>query len=176
MMTEPCITVQDQDGLITLSRADLLKYTGPANPIAVALMLRLCAYAFARLAGEEAPHRRELYWQVGFPGPGILDCIEMISHAVREGRCLQNPSLRHPEAPWSLGGQFIFDISYRGKTLRVWPDASVFDDTFRSQVARWQDADEAGREAFLRYKADKVATIMQLEDAALFHHQWLQCQ
>ena len=53
-MTEPCITVQDQDGLITLSRADLLKYTGPANPIAAALMLRLCVYAFARLAGEEA--------------------------------------------------------------------------------------------------------------------------
>lgn len=173
MMAERSITVQDQDGFIILTRADLLKYTGPANPIAAALMLRLCAYAFARLAGEEAPHRRELYWQVGFPGPGILDCIEMVSHAVRDGRCLQNSALRHPEAPWSLGGQFIFDISYRGKTLRIWPDAGVFDDTFRSQVARWQDADEAGREAFLRYKADKVETLMQLDDAALFHHQWL---
>lgn len=171
-MVEISVTVQDQDGLITLNYDDLLKYTGPANPIAAALVLRLCAYAFAHLSPEEAVWRRELYWQVGFPGPGILDCIEMVSHAVREGRCLQNPTLRHAGAPWSLGGQFVFDIGYRGKILRLWPDESVFDDTFRREVARWQDTEDAGREEYLRYKAEKVAMILQLKDSVLFHHQW----
>lgn len=174
-MKEACtLVVQDQDGLIHLQREDLLKYTGPANPIAAALMLRLCIYAFARLSPHEPLWRRELYWQVGFPGPGILDGIEMVSHALREGRCLQNPTLRHAEAPWSVGGQFIFDIGYRGAVLRVWPDKAVFDDTFRAQVSRWQEAQDAGRDAYLRYKQDKVRQIMTLDEEALFHHIWLQ--
>lgn len=173
-MTELTVTVRDQDGEMVLSREDLLKYTTNANVIAAALMIRISRYAFAQLSPEQPVMRRELYWQIGFPGPGILDCVEMLSHAVREGRCLQNPTLRHSEAPFSLGGQFIFEIGYRGRTLVVWPDKSVFDDEFRTQVATWQEVEENNeeRQAFLRYKADKVQQIMMLSDEALFHSTW----
>lgn len=103
-----------------------------------------------------------------------MDCVEILSHAVREGRCLQNPTLRHPDAPFSLGGQFIFEISYRGKTLVVWPDKSVFDDEFRTQVATWQEAEEGctGRADFLLYKEKKVGLIMSLTDEKLLHSTW----
>ncbi|MDR0806862.1 MAG: hypothetical protein LBN41_09010 [Enterobacteriaceae bacterium] len=173
-MTELTVTVCDQDGEITLRREDLLKYATNANVIAAALMIRISRYAFAKLSPQQPVMRRELYWQIGFPGPGILDCIEMLSHAVREGRCLQNPTLRNPKAPFSLGGQFIFEIGYRGKTLVVWPDKTVFDDEFRSQVAAWQEAEAGseGRQAFLNYKADKVKQILSLSDGELLHSVW----
>ncbi|MDR1708901.1 MAG: hypothetical protein LBS70_04190 [Candidatus Accumulibacter sp.] len=168
------VTVRDRGGDIELTREDFLKYATHENVIAAALMIRLCRFAFARLSPGEPVRRRELYWQVGFPGAGILDCIEMASHAVREGRCLQNPTLRRPGAPLSVAGCFVFQIAYRGKTLAVWPDASVFDDEFRAQVAAWQSADEdsQGYRAYLAYKDAKVRQIMQLPDEALFHCEW----
>lgn len=136
-MKECSVTVHDRDGDIVLTREDLLKYASKENVIASALMIRLCRFAFEKLSPNASVHRRELYWQVGFPGPGILDCVEMISHAVRDGRCLQNPTLSHPQAnaPASLVGSFLFEIRYRSQTLTVWPDASVLDDEFRQQVS-----------------------------------------
>ena len=69
---------------------------------------------------------------------------------------------------------FIFEISYRGKTLVVWPDKSVFDDEFRTQVATWQEAEEGctGRADFLLYKEKKVGLIMSLTDEKLLHSTW----
>ena len=52
-------------------------------------------------------------------GPGLMDCVELLSHAVRENRCLCQPITNHPHAPFSLNGQFVFDISYRGKTVQI---------------------------------------------------------
>ena len=87
-MSELTVTVRDQDGDITLTRQDLLKYTTNANVIAAALMIRVSRYAFSLLSPQQPVMRRELYWSLGFPGPGIVDCVEILSHAVREGRCL----------------------------------------------------------------------------------------
>lgn len=170
---EPVVTVTDQDGDIQITRADLLKYTTQANVIAAALMIRLCSLAFNLLSPQRPVERRKLFWRLGFPGAGILDCVEMISHAVREGRCMQQPEHQHPGAPLSLNGQFVFEISYNGRTLQIWPDAAVFDDEFRSQVSRWQERPASGeRQDFLDYKAAKVAQIMALPDGELLHYRW----
>ncbi|MDL2271547.1 hypothetical protein LJC23_00755 [Desulfovibrio sp. OttesenSCG-928-I05] len=173
--TEPYITLLDQDGEITLRREDLLKYATNANVIAAALMIRVCRLAFSLLSPDAPVKRRELYWTLGFPGAGLVDCVEMISHAVREGRCLQQPECNHPDAPFSLNGQMVFTIGYAGKRLQLWPDPSVFDDEFRSEVAAWQELpdDAPGRDAFLRYKEGKVQDIMTLADEALLHTRWL---
>jgi hypothetical protein len=174
MKDEPEIAVRDQDGEVRISREDLLKYTTQANVIAAALMIRVCRFAFPLLSPGAPPMRRRLYWRLGFPGAGLVDCVEMISHAAREGRCLQQPVTDHPAAPFSLDGQFVFDIAYEGRTLRLWPDAAVFDDEFRAQVGAWQDAPEGPeRQAFLDYKAGKVREIMSLPDEVLLHHEWL---
>ncbi|AWB35018.1 hypothetical protein [Orrella marina] len=168
-MNEYSVTVCDQDGIITLTREDLLKYTGYGNVIAAALMIRVCKAAFDRLSPSEPVNRRELYWTLGFCGPGILDCVEMISLAIREGRCLQKPMLDHPQAPMSIGGQFVFDITYRNRSVRIWPDARIFDDEFREQVANWQDKPVSEeRQAFLEYKHRKVSQILNEPESTLF--------
>ncbi len=173
-MKEYSIQLQDQDGVITLTRQDLLNYTGYGNVIAAALMIRVCKVAFDHLSPDQPVNRRQLYWSLGFCGPGILDCIEMISMAIREGRCLQKPVLDHPYAPMSLGGQFVFDITYQNRTLRIWPDADIFDDEFRHQVATWQDMPlTESRQAFLDYKQRKVEQILDAPSDRLFTIQWL---
>lgn len=173
MNQELTITVTDQDGDITLSRQDLLNYTTHANVIAAALMIRVCHLAFTQLSPDAPVQRRKLYWRLGFPGDGLVDCVEMISHAVREGRCLQYPEFMHPDAPFSLNGQFVFEISYESKTIVVWPDKAIFDDAFRKQVRTWQEAPATEkRELFKEYKAQKVQEIMTLPVDELLHWQW----
>ncbi len=171
------ISVYDRDGEIILSQEDLRKYATNENIIAAALMFRICQCAFRQLSPSRPVFRRELYWQIGFPGPGILDCIEMISHAVREGRCLQNPTFSHPKAdpPKSLLGHFLFEISYRGKSIVIWPDKAVFDDEFRHLVSTWQYADEnnEGYQNYLMYKAKKVKQIMSMTEEQLLHFEIL---
>ena len=69
---------------------------------------------------------------------------------MRENRCLCQPVTCHPHAPFSVRGQFVFEISYRGRAVQIWPSPQVFDDEFRQQVRAWQDApDSPGRQACL---------------------------
>ena len=171
---EPALSLRDQDGEIVVRREDLLKYTSNANVIAAALVVRVCTLAFRLLSPGEPVWRRELHWSLGFPGPGLVDCVEMLSHAVREGRCLQQPVFDHPEAPLSLNGQMLFSIAYRGRKLLIWPSPAVFDDEFRRQVATWQEKgeDTPGRMEYLRYKEGKVEEIMTLPDEELLRSEW----
>lgn len=164
------VRVADRDGVLELGFDDFLKYTTRANIIAAALITRVAGLGFRLLSPGEPVWRRDLYWRLGFPGAGLVDCVELLSHAVREGRCLQQPVFDHPQAPFSVNGQLFFEIAYRGKTVRIWPDPSVFDDEFRHQVRTWQDApDSANREAFLAYKAGKAAQILSLPEKQLLH-------
>lgn len=166
------ITVRDLTVDVTLTRDDLLKYT-PSNVIAASLMIRVTRLAFTLLSPEQPVMRRQLYWRLGYPGPGLLDCVELISHAVREGRCLQQPDLQQEGAPASLKGHFIFDVGYHTRWLRLWPSASVFDDTFRHWVSTWESRTTPGRESYLAYKAQKAHEIMTADDATLLRWRWL---
>ncbi|MDO4796049.1 MAG: hypothetical protein Q4A28_08960 [Brachymonas sp.] len=164
------VRVADQDGVIDIGPEDFIKYSTRANVIAAALMTRVAQLGFRLLSPDAPVWRRELYWRLGFPGPGLVDCVELLSHAVRENRCLCQPVTDHPHAPFSLKGQFVFEISYRGQTVQIWPSPQVFDDEFRQQVSTWQEApDSADRQAFLAYKAHKVQQILSLPEEDLLH-------
>ncbi len=164
------VLVADQDGIIEIGPNDFIKYITHANVIAAALMTRVAQLGFRLLSPNAPVWRRDLYWRLGFPGPGLVDCVEMLSHAVRENRCLCQPVTDHPHAPFSLNGQLVFDISYRGKTVQIWPSPQVFDDEFRQQVSAWQDAPQcAERQAFLAYKARKVEQILSMPEDKLLH-------
>lgn len=67
----------DQDGVIEIGPADFIKYVSHANAIAAALMARVAGLRL--LSPEEPVQRRELYWRLGFPGPGMVDCVEVES-------------------------------------------------------------------------------------------------
>lgn len=164
------LTLRDRDGDIEIGYDDLLKYCTRANVIAAALMLRVSARAFVLLSPDEPVWRRELTWRLGFPGGGIIDCVEMLSHAVREGRCLADPAMPAEGAPPALPGHFIFKVGYRGRTATIIPSAQVFDDEFRARVSRWQDdeGDLQQRAPYLAYKQEKVASLLAMPDNDLF--------
>lgn len=69
------VRVADQDGVIEIGPADFIKYVSHANAIAAALMARVAGLRL--LSPEEPVQRRELYWRLGFPGPGMVDCVEV---------------------------------------------------------------------------------------------------
>lgn len=71
------VRVADQDGVIEIGPADFIKYASHANAIAAALMARVAGLRL--LSPEEPARRRELYWRLGFPGPGMVDCVEVES-------------------------------------------------------------------------------------------------
>lgn len=71
------VRVADQDGVIEIGPADFIKYVSHANAIAAALMARVAGLRL--LSPEEPVQRRELYWRLGFPGPGMVDCVEVES-------------------------------------------------------------------------------------------------
>ena len=71
------VRVADQDGVIEIGPADFIKYASHANAIAAALMVRVAGLRL--LSPEEPVQRRELYWRLGFPGPGLVDCVEVES-------------------------------------------------------------------------------------------------
>ena len=71
------VRVADQDGVIEIGPADFIKYASHANAIAAALMVRVAGLRL--LSPEEPAQRRELYWRLGFPGPGMVDCVEVES-------------------------------------------------------------------------------------------------
>ena len=73
------VRVADQDGVIEIGPADFIKYASRANAIAAALMARVAGLGLRLLSPEEPVQRRELYWRLGFPGPGMVDCVEVES-------------------------------------------------------------------------------------------------
>ena len=71
------VRAADQDGVIEIGPADFIKYASHANAIAAALMARVAGLRL--LSPEEPVQWRELYWRLGFPGPGMVDCVEVES-------------------------------------------------------------------------------------------------
>ena len=71
------VRVADQDGVIEIGPADFIKYASHANAIAAALMARVAGLGLRLLSPEEPVQRRELYWRLCFPGPGLVDCVEV---------------------------------------------------------------------------------------------------
>ena len=73
------VRVANQDGVIEIGPADFIKYVSHVNAIAAALMARVAGLGLRLLSPEEPVQWRELYWWLGFPGPGMVDCVEVES-------------------------------------------------------------------------------------------------
>ena len=81
-----------QDGVIEIGPADFINYASRANAIAAALMARVAGLGLRLLSPEEPVQRRELYWRLGFPGPGMVDCVEVESTSAC---AIRNPHYFH---------------------------------------------------------------------------------
>lgn len=76
--------------MIEIGPADFINYASRANAIAAALMARVAGLRL--LSPEEPVQRRELYWRLGFPGPGMVDCVEVESTSAYT---IRNPHYFH---------------------------------------------------------------------------------
>jgi hypothetical protein len=112
------LTVIDGGQKIEFSFADLMRYHGPGSPGGVAHAFKVLERAFAVLAPDEPPQRRELTVRTAFGGPGARDGIELVTRAVTQDRFTVDRALARPE----LGRErerFVFEVGYGDKAVTL---------------------------------------------------------
>jgi hypothetical protein len=112
------IAVIDGGEPIDFSFEDLLRYHGPGSPGGVAHAFKVMERAFALLAPDEPPQRREISLRTAFGGPGARDGFEMVTRAVTQDRFAVDQALTRPE----LGRErerFVFEVSYGERSVTL---------------------------------------------------------
>ncbi len=112
------LAVIDGGQTIEFSFADLMRYHGPGSPGGVAHAFKVLERAFAVLAPDEPPQRRELTVRTAFGGPGARDGIELVTRAVTQDRFTVDPALARPERGRELE-RFVFEIGYREQSVTL---------------------------------------------------------
>lgn len=164
------LLVADRDGTVAIGRDDLVKYAGPSQIIASALIFRLFERAFRDLSPQRPPERDTIQVLIAFPGDGILDCIEMVARARTRGRLTIDENAGPSEAPIAPAGRFYFEIELPAGRRGYWPREGYFDARFRDLVARWQEAPASPqREAYIAFKQELVGRILGAPADDLFH-------
>lgn len=165
------IAVAEPEGDLYFGRDDLLKYAGPSQLIASALVLRLLARAFADLSPDAPPRRDTIRVLTAFPGEGVIDSIELVTRARTQGRLTIATEAGPSEAPPALPGRFYFEIRIGARGRAYWPAPGYFTDEFRELVTRHQDGSgsPAELEAYLAYKHRLIGRLLGAPDGELFH-------
>lgn len=160
------LTVRESEGLITYTREDLIRYAGHGHVIASGLIMRLFDRAFRDLSPEKPPMRRELHVLSAFPGLGVRDGIELVTHAVTDGRFKLDLDAGGSDAPPSpIGGRMYFEVSYQGRTFAYTLRPDLFNDEWREKVAAYQKG-ATDVEMHARYVAYKYGFLGRLLTAS----------
>lgn len=165
------LAVRDQDGMVAIGRDDLVRYAGPGQIVASALCLRLFDRAFEDLSPGAVPHRDDIRVLVGFPGEGILDCVEMITRARTRGRLTIDTRAGPAETPPAPVGRFYFEVAIGARRRGYRLADGFFTPEFVELVTRHQDGagTPAERDVYQRAKHDLVGRLLGAPDQALFH-------
>lgn len=170
---EPTIDLWEGDCPLSFTRSDLVRYAGPDQIIATALMFQIFRCAFAQLAPEGKLQRNEVSMQIGFPGPGVVDCTELVLRGRTRNEINVTVKTKDLplEAPEALVGRFYFEFEYEGKRIGLWPVDGFFTDEFRNMVTQFQPrkGSEQEQAAFQAFKQDMIGRLMGTEPNKLFH-------
>ncbi|WP_319528844.1 hypothetical protein [uncultured Cohaesibacter sp.] len=170
---EPTIDLKEADCPLAFTRADFVRYAGPDQIIASALMFQMLTCAFEVLSPDALAERNEVKVQVGFPGPGVTDIIELVLRgSTRNAANITVKTEDLPmEAPEALIGRFYFEFEYGGNRIGLWPVEGYFTDEFRDNVKAFQPrkGDAASQAAYQNFKHGMVAKLMAAEPSALFN-------
>ena len=112
------IQVIDNQRVLTITMADILKYHGGLLPGGCAHAFQAMRAGFAKLSNEPL-QRREIFVQTAFAGPGGRDTVEYVTRAYTSERATYNRALGTPDLFVELPGSYVWLFSYRGKTVRV---------------------------------------------------------
>ena len=162
--------VAHQGTTIAVDHDDLLKHTGRKNIVAAALCYRMMDWMFATLSPGSPPERSKLVFRVAFDGPGILDCLELVTGARSDRRIHFDPRCAEPGAPPAPVGQFYFEASYGERSCSVYPNRSIFPPRFVDQVRRFQEGGGTATEqsAYQQMKEAFAARILATPVDGLF--------
>lgn len=170
---EATIDLKEGDCPLSFTRSDFVRYAGPDQIIATALMFQMFKRAFAELAPNDLIERNELQIQVGFPGPGVTDIIELVMRG--STRNAANVTVKTEglplEAPEALVGRFYYEFEYGGKRIALWPTDGYFTEEFRMMVKCFQPrkGSESEQAAYQFFKHNLVSRLMTAEPETLFH-------
>lgn len=117
-MAEPAIVVRELGRTLAFSFEDMLRYHGPGSPGGVAHAFKVMERAFAALAPDRPPERREISLRTAFGGPGARDGFEIVTRAVSGDRFALDSELARPE----LGRErerFVFVVGYRERAVTL---------------------------------------------------------
>ena len=112
------IEVRERGRTIAWSFEDMMKYHGPGSPGGVAQAFKVMERAFALLAPDAPPQRREISVRTSFGGPGARDGFEAVTRAVTGDRFTLDPALARPERGRELE-RFVFVVSYRDRSVTL---------------------------------------------------------
>jgi hypothetical protein len=152
------IEVRELGRTIAFSFEDLMKYHGPGSPGGVAQAFKVLERAFAALAPDGPPIRREITIRTSFGGPGARDGFEAVTRAVTGDRFTSDPSLARPE----LGRErerFVFVVGYRDRAVTLvlrdgWVTPEFID------LARMDERDAAQEARLDELKAEMAQRVM----------------
>ncbi|MCG8509619.1 MAG: hypothetical protein MI741_10380 [Rhodospirillales bacterium] len=155
---------------IVIGHEDLLKYTGRHNVIAAALSYRLLKWMFSVLSPVIPPERSRLNFRIAFDGPGIIDCLEVVTRAQSQHRIHFDPLCARPEAPSAPNGKFYFEASYGEQFCAAYPRPNIFPANFVEKVELYQEGGGTAAEqaAYLRMKDRFAARILAMPLEQLF--------
>ena len=155
---------------ISISHDDLLEYTGRTNIIAAALCYRLMHWMFSVLSPGAPPERTQITFRIAFDGPGILDCLELVTGAKPDHRIHVDPLCAAPDAPPAPLGRFYFEATYGERSCSAYPNRSIFPPGFVDQVRRFQDGGgtQAEQSAYQHMKRAFATRILNTPVGGLF--------
>lgn len=167
------IDLREGDCPLSFTRDDFLRYAGPDQVIASALMFQMLTRVLSELPTDDLVDRNALKIQVGFPGPGVTDIIELVARGnTRNAANVSVVTEGLPmEAPEALIGRFYYEFEYEGHRLGIWPVDGYFTDEFRTMVKLFQPrkGDAVQQADYQRFKKDLVARLMARDPKDLFH-------
>lgn len=167
-----CFKLLDDGMVVEFGWPQIFAYLGYRNIIASALMARLFRRAFADLTDGGPLDRNELHLLTAFPGPGIIEAIELVTRVPTRhpDRLIVDQDAGPPEAPQAPKGRFYFEVEASDRRYGYWPPENIFDDTFRDMVRRYQTGEGTDEEQ-LRYrvfKQNKADQILSCPEEELF--------
>ncbi len=160
------IEVSELGRTIAYSFEDLLKYHGPGSPGGVAQAFKVMERAFAVLAPDGPPIRRDITVRTSFGGPGARDGFEAVTRAVSEDRFTRDPALARPE----LGRErerFVFVVGYRDRSVTlVLRDGYVPPEFI--DLARKEERSVAEKARLDELKAEMARSVMAADAADVY--------
>ncbi|MBQ9239710.1 MAG: hypothetical protein IJ164_00060 [Duodenibacillus sp.] len=167
----PCpdtVTVLDHGVPLSVTFEACRLYHGEDSIGGLALGYRLLAWALPQLA--DAPlERGEISFATAFPGPGLKDAVEMVTRAVSRGmlRVLSSaPAL----APEGVYGRMYFEVSARGRTIRVTLAPGAVSEAFvqTGRLVKAGSTDPAVHVRWAQLKRELGCAVMLAEAGKLF--------